>query len=301
MYPKVNLSIHATNIAGAGAVKLVESLLPVLENQSDLNVKQIHLPNRGSLSSYTANSNSAKLLRYVRILPNSVSRVLECTLFSRQFESDAVLLVLGDIALRVRTKQVLLLHSPHMVDSRRDPGVGFSVKYFVSKIIFRVNLRFVTTFVVQTQHMKAKILREYPVADEKVVVIGLPAPLWLDRTFRYAEQAPYSFRTKPRLRLFYPAAYYPHKNHGILGEPGFFEHTFELVEKVVLTINEENNPAPSVSWISCVGSLSETAVNEEYKNCDALLFLSHQESYGFPLIEAMTLGLPIVCTRLCYS
>ena len=34
---------------------------------------------------------------------------------------------------------------------------------------------------------------------------------------------------------------------------------------------------------------------------DALLFLSTDESYGFPLIEAMFVGLPIICPDLPYA
>jgi glycosyltransferase involved in cell wall biosynthesis len=38
-----------------------------------------------------------------------------------------------------------------------------------------------------------------------------------------------------------------------------------------------------------------------YSQVDALLFLSKDESYGFPLIEAMFVGLPIVCPDLPYA
>ena len=38
-----------------------------------------------------------------------------------------------------------------------------------------------------------------------------------------------------------------------------------------------------------------------YHDADALLFLSKEESFGFPLIEAMYLGLPIVCPDLPFA
>ena len=40
---------------------------------------------------------------------------------------------------------------------------------------------------------------------------------------------------------------------------------------------------------------------QTYAISDALLFLSIDESYGLPLIEAMRLGLPIVCPDLPYA
>ena len=47
--------------------------------------------------------------------------------------------------------------------------------------------------------------------------------------------------------------------------------------------------------------LNEDSVIEMYSKTDALLFLSITESYGFPLLEAMWLGLPIICCDLEYA
>jgi glycosyltransferase involved in cell wall biosynthesis len=38
-----------------------------------------------------------------------------------------------------------------------------------------------------------------------------------------------------------------------------------------------------------------------YANVDGLIFLSKEESYGFPLVEAMFVGLPIICPNLPYA
>ena len=40
---------------------------------------------------------------------------------------------------------------------------------------------------------------------------------------------------------------------------------------------------------------------QAYCEVDGLLFLSTDESYGFPLVEAMFMGLPIVCPDLPYA
>ena len=40
---------------------------------------------------------------------------------------------------------------------------------------------------------------------------------------------------------------------------------------------------------------------DEYKRADGLVFLSLSESYGFPLVEAMWLGLPIICPDTEYA
>ena len=38
-----------------------------------------------------------------------------------------------------------------------------------------------------------------------------------------------------------------------------------------------------------------------YRDSDGLVFLSQSESYGFPLIEAMWVGLPVICPDLPYA
>jgi glycosyltransferase involved in cell wall biosynthesis len=42
-------------------------------------------------------------------------------------------------------------------------------------------------------------------------------------------------------------------------------------------------------------------MRKAYAEADALLFLSLTESYGFPLIESMFIGLPIICPNLPYA
>ena len=61
------------------------------------------------------------------------------------------------------------------------------------------------------------------------------------------------------------------------------------------------NPAPSINWLHCSGQLDQNSLLKAYHDSDAMLFLSKEESFGFPLIEAMYLGLPIVCPDLPFA
>jgi glycosyltransferase involved in cell wall biosynthesis len=47
--------------------------------------------------------------------------------------------------------------------------------------------------------------------------------------------------------------------------------------------------------------LTPDKVINAYETADALLFLSLSESFGFPLVEAMWIGLPIICPDLPYA
>jgi glycosyltransferase involved in cell wall biosynthesis len=101
------------------------------------------------------------------------------------------------------------------------------------------------------------------------------------------------------LKLFYPAANYPHKNHKLLSHLYFTEK--DVVEKITITIHESQRPITQCDFIECVGKLNPREMVKQYKSADALLFLSNAESYGFPLVEAMHLGLPIICPNLPYA
>jgi glycosyltransferase involved in cell wall biosynthesis len=47
-----------------------------------------------------------------------------------------------------------------------------------------------------------------------------------------------------------------------------------------------------------VGNLSQEELREAYRSSDVLLYLSEIESFGLPVLEAMTLGTPVVARRI---
>ena len=50
-----------------------------------------------------------------------------------------------------------------------------------------------------------------------------------------------------------------------------------------------------------MGRLEPEDVNGAYSEVDGLLFLSRSESFGFPLLEAMWTGIPVICPDLPYA
>ena len=291
-------SLHLTNLAGTGAVQLAASLLPALERAAGYRLEQLHLPDRGALAGYRRSSDGPAPIRYRRRLPNALSRVLECLVPPRRFDGGTPLLVLGDLPLRCKTRQVVFVQTQHLVQGDRSGHRWAGLKYRIARALFAANARFADAYIVQTDTMKAALELTYPAVEGKVRVIPQPAPDWLLAS---------GLRRRGRRRdagravkLFYPAAAYPHKNHALLGQatpqPGAWP-----VESLLLTVAPEANPNAGLDWIRCVGVLSPEAMLAAYADVDALLFLSIAESYGFPLVEAMWIGLPIVCPDLPYA
>lgn len=293
------LRLHLTNVTGAGASQLLMSLLPALERNAGAQITEIHLPDRGSLANYQKAPNTGLSKQYQRRLPNALSRILECLVLARYFAGDTPLLVLGDIPLRCKAPQVVFVQTPHLLSPRRFIWSLDGLKFAVSRWVFWLNSAYANAFIVQTAFMKAALAASYPAIASKIQVIAQPVPTWLlETTFRRS-----GLRGKPgaALRLIYPAAGYPHKNHRLLG---CIKPELSLtwpVESLKLTLPVESHPALDVPWIQCVGFLSAPEMIQAYGEVDGLLFLSTDESYGFPLVEAMFMGLPIVCPDLPYA
>jgi glycosyltransferase involved in cell wall biosynthesis len=100
------------------------------------------------------------------------------------------------------------------------------------------------------------------------------------------------------LTLFYPASFYPHKNHQfILDYISSYNDVNNYIKSFIFTTkNIFNN-----SLIDELGILTPEQCYEKYKSSDALIFPSLMESYGLPLIEAMYMKLPIIVSDLDYA
>ena len=296
---KKNLRLHFTNATGLGATQLLESLVPELEKHSSVNITEIHLPNRGSLSNYKS-LRSAIITKYNRrYIPNALSRLLECVFFSSRLNNTDPILVLGDIPLRCKSPQTVFVQTTHLLKPKIFYWGFDNFKFIISRLVFSFNAKYAQAFIVQTPLMKAALKASYPSISNKIHVIPQPVPHWL---INFTSR-PYGTNNLSQrgLKLIYPAAEYPHKNHLLLSkikpELGFSWP----VESLKLTLPFERNPSPSISWIQCVDFLSADKMIEAYNHVDGLVFLSTDESYGFPLVEAMFLGLPIICPDLPYA
>ncbi|MGD0279114.1 MAG: glycosyltransferase [Smithella sp.] len=291
------IRLHLTNVAGLGAVRLLQSLLPSMISQHDYRIEEAYLPVRDELSNYAQFEQGTTLIPYKRYLSNSISRLLECTLFGNKFNGMTPLLVFGDIPIRCKSKQTVFVQTPLLnreVGTDRQP---VAIKYCVERWLFRRNIRYASDFIVQTEAMKTALIDSYPEIKNRIHIIPQPPPNWLIGS--QIKRTKFHSKTESDMRLFYPAAFYPHKNHRILSKIN--QPSIWPISELILTIPDNLNPNPSVSWIRCLDKLEPDAMLNYYRTSDALLFLSLSESFGFPLVEAMWIGLPIICPDLPYA
>ncbi|MGL4405535.1 MAG: glycosyltransferase [Notoacmeibacter sp.] len=288
-----------TNVTAMGPTVLAKSLLPPMLSQQRDPVSKVYLPPNQDLIAALVHNDSL-FETYDRLLPNSLSRTLEVTLLTSRFKSNERCLVLGDIPLANVRRQTLFLHNPFFTDSNR----GYPLKHrFLAKVrqrLFAQNGKYVSSFIVQTKRLAHDLSSWYGIESEKIKVIQQPCPEWL---LPEIEKGSLKSRalTAAKLNLFYPARFYPHKNHSLLASMPHLTGLTDIVSTIRFTIDKAINPNPRLDMLKCIGELGPDDIIRNYRECDALLFLSKAESYGLPLIEAMFLGLPIICADRPYA
>lgn len=299
VHPRPGLRVHLTNVTAPGPAQVVGSLLPALEACANARVEEIFLPDRGELALYSPVTPGVAARPYRRFLPTFVSRALECTLLARRFDGNTPILVLGDVPLACRARQVVFVQTAHVAGRIRSPSWRNTIKNGVARQLFRLNASRVSAFIVQTEIMKTLLEDRYPQSRGRIVVIAQPPPSWLldaglRRTGRLNPDA-------ERLELFYPAADHAHKNHALLGRIRPSDAAAWPVDRLALTIPSTAHPSPSIGWIECTGFLPPRDMLRAYAGTDGVVFLSKTESYGLPLVEAMYVGLPVVAPDLPYA
>lgn len=288
--------IHATNINGLGASQVVLSFLQASSSLDVLDEVDIFLPDNCPFNDININVSNVNV--YKRFLPNSISRFIEC-FFSNWIFPNVPTIVLGDIPLRGIDNQVVLVHQPNLVYPKINKFSGKSLKFRINRFLFSINHKYAKHIIVQTGAIAEEMIRSYPNIKSKVVVIPQPVPNWLTQeknNERIKDQKVY---------LFYPSAFYPHKKHDFLIKVNQYcleeKLNCEDFEIWVTLKDEEFEQFKNIKFVKNLGRLNSEQMNNYYEKANALLFISSMESYGLPLIESLTINLPIITADFNYS
>lgn len=102
-----------------------------------------------------------------------------------------------------------------------------------------------------------------------------------------------------RINLFYPATPFFYKNHKILFDALLVVQNDKFT--LSLTCEKGQFSYDTPSNVNFLGVISFQSVMAMYKECDAMVFPSYIETYGLPLLEAASVGIPILCADLPYA
>ena len=160
----------------------------------------------------------------------------------------------------------------------------------------------------ESQYVKADIARFFGVPEERTAVIAAP-PL---RQFSVDENQDQLQAVRLRLQLpekflFYPAQFWPHKNHLRLVE-AFREAVAEIPDlKLVLTGKKRDqyesvmnvvNRAGLSEQVCCLGYVEQDDLQAIYSLATGLVMPSLFESVSIPIYEAFQVGTPVAASGI---
>lgn len=181
------------------------------------------------------------------------------------------------------------------------PEVGsIFIRYYRDTVI-RSFLKNSYKIITGTNYLKKKIIEFYNIKKDKVILIPHPTPtIYLKNIKLYKNNKKY---------FFYPANFWPHKNHLnlIKGFDEFnlknnYEYNLILVgsikrKKYFNKILELKNNLKSNNNIKILNFVSIKKMINLYDNCLALIYASYCGPENLPPLEAFARNKPVICSE----
>ena len=165
-----------------------------------------------------------------------------------------------------------------------------------------------SAIIIGTESGKEEIVQFYQVPAERVKMIPHPTPSF---TLNASQDISEDVLTKyhiPKGYLFYPAQFWPHKNHvGLLSAVKLLREKYNLVLPVVLVGSDMGNLqyvrqmvdrlglSPQVYFLGFVPRKDLVGL---YRNAFALTYLTFFGPENLPPLEAFALGCPVIASKV---
>lgn len=172
----------------------------------------------------------------------------------------------------------------------------------------RASMNAATRIAVSYEHVRADIQRFYPGHASKVRVCPIPVDTgWLRSSSRDDSDVERRYNlTEPF--LFYPAQTWRHKNHiGLIRAMALLRSSGAPVPLIVCTgrlndfypvIQQEVKKAGLEDRIRFLGVVSEADLRSLYMQCRLVIVPTIYEAGSFPVMEAILLHVPVVCSNV---
>ncbi|WOD40837.1 glycosyltransferase family 1 protein [Nodosilinea sp. E11] len=172
---------------------------------------------------------------------------------------------------------------------------------------YRGNLPRATYVITGTERGKAEIERFYQIAPERIQVIPFPTPRLAEALAKHASTKE-DFLAQhglPNQYFFYPAQFWPHKNHYTLLKA--FKTLVDQHKDIglVLTGSDKGNAGyikqlihdlDLIARVHILGFVSRTDLANLYKHALGLVFPTHFGPDNLPPLEAFSLGCPVIAS-----
>lgn len=273
-----------------GSATYASALLRALERFGELEyrvfVPRIAEPPTQRLSTKTvtaypaADSMPGRLAAMMRaaVAPRRIRRQLELdSLSAMHFPLSVMLPRIAHPPAATTLHDVLHLAAPHFL-SRAERAYR--------RLVYDWSLSASRIVIVASDFARQTLVERAGLASASVRTI----PLGVDtETFHQGTGAREPF-------VFYPADFYPHKNHARLLQ------AFELVQRrrpeLELVMTGRDLPVVEAPGVTVRGRVPTPELAELYRRASALVFPSLHESFGLPPLEAMASGCPVATSSV---
>ncbi|MEM4655048.1 MAG: glycosyltransferase family 1 protein [Thermosphaera sp.] len=201
-------------------------------------------------------------------------------------------------------KTVVVIHDLAFKQYRETLSFG---QYFIRRVFLRFSLKAAWKIIALTNSMKEEIIKEYPFAREKMIVIYSGVDFEKSTKARVES----NFKKECFIRvpyIYYPASFYKHKNHitllkafarlkaEVMGPinlvlTGLKTSWYFSVQKVIRELD-------LVDSVKYLGFVSESEKDLLYSRALFLVFPSLYEGFGFPVLESMTHKCPVLASNI---
>lgn len=175
---------------------------------------------------------------------------------------------------------------------------------------YEANLKRASLIIVGTERGKEEVAHYYSVSHQNILVNPLPVPSESMSTSIAEEQQRYSNLASkiPKNFFFYPAQFWPHKNHvNLLHALGICNQSSACPFHLILTGSDKGNLAhvkeavlnlglEKYVWI--LGFVAREDLAYLYRNAIALVFPSYFGPDNLPPLEAFLFGCPVLASAV---
>jgi len=315
----MRLVVLAHSLRSGGGVSVGKNILRALSVVGNYHDYFVTVPKNCGYEHSCKMFNSLQLLEYSgkgSFLRRIFYEYLYLPLHVRKFNPDVVI-SLGNTALRFTSSpQAMLLHNAYYAYPyaafHRFLGVKELLIVSLQRSLFKNDLNKIDLLMCQTETMLRMVNANYRYEKKTTIIPNAVSSDLVRKADNFTgcpvELLSYTNRTK----LFYPTAYYKHKNIE------FIIDVFSLYHKeldgfvVILTLNAKKDSGAAAILRSIeskglshvilnVGEVSQNDLLRYYKCTDILFMPSSLESFSSTYIEAMHFRLPIVASDYDFS
>jgi len=188
------------------------------------------------------------------------------------------------------------------------PEVSTKRQWDSREHIYSTLLRRATFIITGTETGKAEIERFYEVPEQRIKVLPFPTPQFSLNALQESDKSIFKKYKIPENYLFYPAQFWPHKNHvNLLLAVKFLRDKYDIVFPVVFVGSDKGNQSYIRQMVAEL-DLSEQVhflgfVPQEdlillYRNAFALTFVTFFGPDNLPPLEAFALCCPVVASEV---